>query len=128
MDPLYCMKDRILIPSHVGEHRICSVSTAFAQFPSSSMPLRRYRSPDLLADRRDISVNRNVCEQFPGDAGSVSGDAAFVASTASSSSTTRVSLCSHFTTNERWPMKPCMIGSRNDGDDVNSVAKFLFQK
>lgn len=44
-----------------GAERICSVSTKFAQFPWSSMPRRRYLSPDLLVDRREIKVKRKDC-------------------------------------------------------------------
>ena len=41
---------------HVGDERICSVSTLLAVQPSSSVPRRRYLSPARLIDRREMRV------------------------------------------------------------------------
>src|SRR5436305_11965389 len=62
IEPRICTKHRYFADlSHVGELRICSVSTVFAQCPLSSIPRRRYRSPERLVDLREIRVRRNGC-------------------------------------------------------------------
>jgi hypothetical protein len=61
-EPRICTKHRYFADlSHVGELRICSVSTVFAQCPLSSIPRRKYRNPERLVDLREIRVRRNDC-------------------------------------------------------------------